>query len=562
MLSTARSFLRLRSLRRGSTATRTATVTLALVLVGASSAVGAPGILTLASTSTGGTKGNKASDVVSLSADGTKVAFDSSSTNLDPGDTDIYQDVYAKDLVSGTLILASTSSGGIKGDNQSRQAALSADGTKVAFSSRATNIHPADTDLIAEVFVKDLVSGTLHLASINSAGIKSNHHSIEPSLSADGNKVAFDSSSEILHPADPDGFEDVYIKDLVSGTLTLASTNSGGIKANLPNREPSLSADGTKVAFRSVATNLDSADADGFEDIYVKDLVSGTLILASTGSSGTKGNNHSREPSLSADGTKVAFLSFASNLDPGDTDTTPDVYVKDLVSGTLTLASTSSGGTNGNNSSRELSLSADGTKVAFDSFATNLDPGDTDGIEDMYVKDLVSGTLTLASTSSGNTKGNNQSRDPSLSSDGSKVAFRSHATNLHPSDTDGVADVYVKDLGDGGPQPVTVGIKIKKTTTIYTVTIITAQNFDATTVDVSTVCFGDVDAPAERDCTEVDGAGQLSDFEPDGDLDMILQFESAQTGIDTGETQACLTGQTSGGTPFSGCGAIAGGGRT
>ena len=156
------------------------------------------------------------------------------------------------------------------------------------------------------------------------------------------------------------------------GDLSLASTSDTGIKANNVSYLPSLSADGTRVAFYSNATNLDPTDTDTNFDVYVKDLATGDITLVSTADAGIKANSHSYEPSLSADGTKVAFYSEATNLDPADTDATSDIYVKDLVTGDITLASTTVTGAKGNVNSYQPSLSADGTKVAFNSFATNL----------------------------------------------------------------------------------------------------------------------------------------------------------------------------------------------
>jgi hypothetical protein len=120
----------------------------------------------------------------------------------------------------------------------------------------------------------------------------------------------------------------------------------------------------------------------------------GDLTLASTSDAGIKGNNLSQGLFISADGTKVAFWSFANNFDPDDTDQVADIYVKDLATGDITLASTSDTGIKGNNDSIGASLSADGTKVAFYSNATNLDPADSDGAFDVYVKDLSTGDLT------------------------------------------------------------------------------------------------------------------------------------------------------------------------
>jgi Tol biopolymer transport system component len=161
----------------------------------------------------------------------------------------------------------------------------------------------------------------------------------------------------------------------------------------------------------------------------VKDLVTGNT-LASTNDFGAKGNDGSAVPVLSAEGTAVAFSSGASNLDPGDTSLDTDVYVKDLVTGNITLASTTHFGAKGNGNSFARSLSADGTTVAFDSNATNLDPRDTGVVADVYVKDMQTGNLTLASTNDAGTKGNGLSKRPSLSAGGTMVVFHSSATNL------------------------------------------------------------------------------------------------------------------------------------
>ena len=244
----------------------------------------------------------------------------------------------------------------------------------------------------------------------------------------------------------PNSLSDIYVKNLTTGQVTLVSADGSGAAANGDSFNGDLSADGSHVSFESAATNLDPADTDSIGDIYVKDLTTGNITLASTADAGTKGNSHSTSATISADGGRVAFLSYATNLDPGDTDPFTDIYVKDLTTGNLTLASTGSGGVKGSGDSSSPTISADGGRVAFRSEATNLDPGDTDPLSDIYVKDLTTGNLTLASTSSGEVKGNGESLLPSLSADGTKVAFQSGATNLDPADTEPFFDVYVKEL--------------------------------------------------------------------------------------------------------------------
>jgi uncharacterized repeat protein (TIGR01451 family) len=419
-----------------------------LVLLGAT-ALADVGDLTLASTSDAGAKGNANSGYLSLSASGVEVAFDSASTNLDSADSDTLSDVYVKNLTTGALILASTSDSGVKGNNHSFFVRLSDDASRLVFISYATNLDPADTDAIADVYVKDLVTGDVMLASTSDTGMKSNSDSGYASLSADGTRVSFQSSATNLDPADTDSLYDVYVKDLVTGDITLASTSDSGVKGNNNSTSfnLSLSADGARVAFYSDASNLDAADSDAISDIYVKDLTTGDLILASTSIAGVKGNSYSIFVVLSPDGTRVAFTSGANNLDPMDTDTIEDVYVKDLASGELHLASTSDAGIKGNGTSIATDLSNDGARVAFFSYATNIDAGDMDSNADAYVKDLTSGATALASTSDSNVKGNGLSATGSISADGTVVGFESEATNLNPIDADTLRDVYVKQLG-------------------------------------------------------------------------------------------------------------------
>jgi hypothetical protein len=163
----------------------------------------------------------------------------------------------------------------------------------------------------------------------------------------------------------------------------------------------------------------------------------GDLTLASVNGGGTaKGNGASTFPSLSDDGTKVVFLSTATNLVPADTDTVADVYVKDITTGAITVVSTTSGGTKANGDSANPVISADGTKVAFASFATNLDPGDTDTLSDIYVKDLTTGNLRLVSTDdAGHKVSGASSTYPSLSGNGSEVSFHSDGMFCRPRGT-------------------------------------------------------------------------------------------------------------------------------
>ena len=444
-------------------------------------AVAEPGDLVLASTSTDGTKGDQDSMQPSLSANGTVVAFDSFATNLDPADVVDDGDVYVKELSTGGLTLASTDAAGTKGSFSSANASLAGNASAVAFDSFATNLDPADADTLPDAYVKDLTSGGLALASTSAAGEKGDGSSISPSLSGDGSLVAFSSASTNLVTDDTDATFDIFVKDLVTGAVTLASTDDVGNKGNGDSSEASISADGTRVAFTSSSTNLDPADTESDADVYVKDLVSGDIVLASTPAVGDKGDGADSSPSLSANGSSVAFSSFSTNLDAADSDLAEDVYVKDLDTGNVVLASTSDDGTKGDAGSGAPSLSGDGSKVAFQSVASNLDPEHTAAGSDVYVKDLTTMDLALVSSPA--------SFRPSLSANGASVAFESTSVILDPQDTDTIVDIYVRELGAApiaadlavtvvdSPDPVASGQLLT-----YTVTVANHGGSDATGV--------------------------------------------------------------------------------
>jgi Tol biopolymer transport system component len=182
-------------------------------------------------------------------------------------------------------------------------------------------------------------------------------------------------------------------------------------------------------------------------DVFVRDRVTGRTERVSVATGGTQGNGASDRPSISADGRFVAFDSNATNLVAGDTNGRLDVFVRDRVTGTTERL------TQGNSDSFSASISADGRSVAFESSATNLVAGDTNGFRDVFVFDRVTGATELVSVATDGTQGNGQSDRPSISADGRFVAFgssatnssASSATNLVAGDTNSHSDVFVRD---------------------------------------------------------------------------------------------------------------------
>lgn len=384
-----------------------------------------------------GAQVKKASVGPSLSADGTKIAFVSAASDLVPGDTNKSSDIFVKDLRTGAVVRASVAADGTGGNDDSADPSLSADGTKVAFVSTATNLVAGDTNAGRDVFVKDLRTGAVVRATTRTGGAQVALGGKEPSLSADGSRVAFTSFAPDLVDLDTNGQSDVFVKTLATDVTVRASTGdqAGGVV---------LSADGLHVAFWQYAR------AQHVRDVYVTDLQNGKSVIASVRADGGKADDESSEPSLSADGSRVAFTSFATNLVPGDSNGAGDVFVKDLTTGAVTLASIKPKGRPGDFTSELPSLSADGASVAFMSFASNLVAGDTNHIEDVFVKTLATGAIVRASTAAKGVQVDLASYEPSLSAKGTRVAFSSAAAGLVRGDTNGVRDVFVKTLKSGG----------------------------------------------------------------------------------------------------------------
>lgn len=414
--------------------------------------------------SSGVAGGNGESDSPTISADGTRVAFKSQASNLDSLDQDNYPDIYVRELDATPITsLASVNADGtVKGTGYCSSPAISANGTRVVFVTDA-KLDPLDDDSSYDIYVRELgITPTTFLASVNADGtVKGNGYSGLPTISADGTRVAFVSAATNLDPLDADQWSDVYVRELDDTPTTfLVSVNADGtVKGNGTSEAPAISASGTRVVFASHASNLHPLDKDWNYDIYVRELdATPTTFLASVNADGTvKANGSSyfpwpyypTGPSISADGMRVAFVSDATNLDPLDSDSLRDIYVRELdASPTTFLASINAeGNVKGNGSSENPVISADGTHLAFLSTATNLDPRDSDTLLDVYVRELdATPTTYLVSIDSGGVKANGKSDPPSISLDGSHIAFVNAGSNLVANDFNLSPDLMIRSL--------------------------------------------------------------------------------------------------------------------
>lgn len=387
---------------------------------------------------------------VSVTDDGRFVVFVSASNDLDPDETDTLNDVFVRDRQTGTTkwVSRGTSNTGVKG--ASTFPSISGDGRYVAFTSTSSNLDPADPDAVSDVFVRDLQTSTTVLVSRASgvAGAKGNNFSYIPSISRDGSIIAFSSAATNLNADDSDSTFDIYTRNWTnaSPTTTLVSRSSAGVKGNGDSFDPSLSADGSRLAFISRSNNLDPAETDALADVFVRDLPSSTTTWASRGSSPTGTKGESFEPALSGNGNFVAFFSTSSNLDPDETDTLQDIFVRSLEKTTTAWVSRGSSPTGTKSTSFNPAISADGSQVLYHSASSNLDPADNDNIPDIYIRNWLeaSPVTRLLSVSSNGVKGDNESIYPAISTDRRVIAFFSLATNLVSNDTNGTWDVFVR----------------------------------------------------------------------------------------------------------------------
>jgi Tol biopolymer transport system component len=402
------------------------------------------GSTTRVSVATGGTQANNISGGSAISADGRFVAFQSSASNLVTGDTNGALDVFVRDRVTGATTRVSVATGGTQANGVSYVPSISADGRYVAFASDASNLVAGDTNGTYDVFSHDRETGATTRVSVATGGTQANSGSSGAVISADGRWVAFQSDASNLVAGDTNRMYDVFSHDRETGATIRVSVASDGTQANGNSHIGATSADGRFIAFQSNASNLVAGDS-GMRDVFVHDRVTGATTRASVATGGTQANGHSYDQAISADGRFVAFNSYASNLVAGDTNGTYDVFVHDLVTGATTRASLATGGTQANHESWNPEISADGRYVTFESYASNLVAGDSNGVTDVFVHDRVTGATTRVNVATDATEANNTSYGGAISADGRYVTFSSAASNLVVGDTNDTWDVFVRD---------------------------------------------------------------------------------------------------------------------
>ncbi len=315
-----------------------------------------------------------------ISDDGNLAVFATEADDLAAGPADFGPtQIVLKNIATGALtnITPGANSG-------SSMPSISDDGTKVAFASTATNLAPADTTPDPDVFVKDLLTGTVTLISSPADEGCGENTCVTPRISGNGQFVVF--TTQVPHVAgDTNLAQDVYRASSLGGGFVLMSARTGTNLASASgySHQPTISDNGVFVAFASSATDLVGGDANGEEDIFVRKAGSTTTILASAKSFSTdEANGAARSATISGDGRYVAFTTYASDVLPAaDSDTTGDTFRRRVTDGTDLLAAqaavlvsraTGPAGAKGDSNSYVAAINGNGDVVAFTSSATNL----------------------------------------------------------------------------------------------------------------------------------------------------------------------------------------------
>ena len=320
------------------------------------------------------------------------------------------------------------------GNGNSVTPAMTADGRFVVFSSSANNLVPGDNgQLRLDVFLRDRAGNTTVLVSANYSGTGGgNGDSMFGSVSTNGQYVAFQSDASDLMPGDTNGVSDILVRDLVAGTTALVSVATNGGLANGASTDPVMTPDGRHVAFISSASNLIAGDTNGISDVFVRDLVGGTTVLASVGAAPPSGSTNAAmsSPVITPSGRYVVFSSSARGLTADSpTNSAGEIYVRDLVANVTTWASTN-GATIASNllhlndmPSYHPRISDDGRFVAFKTGTNNV-AGTVVNPVVVLQYDSTAGTTAVVSTNGCPAwVQNDDLYGPEMSSDGRFIAF-------------------------------------------------------------------------------------------------------------------------------------------
>jgi WD40-like Beta Propeller Repeat len=317
---------------------------------------------------------------------------------------------------------------------------ISSDGNVVAYQTLAVVSPRGDTNVVSNILRRDVGQSSSMIVSIASDGTSANGGSYAPAMSADGSLVVFESLASNLVPRDSNNATDIFLRDLTASTTTLISAARDGSAANSSSYRPSFSADGAYVAFCSRASNLAANGQSNGSDLFLWQRATGTLTQVAVAGTSNGPLDGCERTAIDGDGGIVAFAAL--------TGSQSNVYTYDRASGTTTPLTPGAGGSSGMTG---VAISADGKRVAFDSTATNLIANDSNRSRDVFLRDLVANSTSRVSVRSDGSQlpADSGTSGVAISADGHVVVFGSTAAEVVPGDSSGREDVFRHDLATG-----------------------------------------------------------------------------------------------------------------
>ena len=400
----------------------------------------------LQSKSLSGAAANGASRRAVISRNGSRISFASDASDLVAGDGDALSDIFVRDPNSGITTRASAAAEPLNPGvaEAYTDPTLSADGERVAFSGSSGQVY-------------GIRNGLARIISRTAPGTIGNGFSGKAHLAGAAPLAFYESQASNLAPVDGNGtVSDILMTDMNSGTVTLISRGPAGEAANGASYGPWVSDDGQTIVFSTLATNIvpaaSAAAATAKGGVLQATMMRGggfgqtRIYLSRNLASGELGNGNSINVRVTPDGRFGVFESLANNLVPSDSNNASDIFHFEISNNRLTMlerVSTSRLGLQANGASFNASISDDGQFITFETNATNLIELDRNSATDILVKWIVTKELTRPSSTTDGNQPNGASVQPSISGDGNSIVFASGASNLAPGDSNGAQDVFL-----------------------------------------------------------------------------------------------------------------------
>jgi Tol biopolymer transport system component len=323
---------------------------------------------------------------------------------------------------------------------------VSGDGRFVVWSTNASNLVAGDTNGTWDVFLRDMVTGTTTLISRDHLGNLASARSDGPRITPDGRYVVFESDADLV-PADTNGQKDVYRRDRSTSQLARVSVTSTGVQGDGWSYHGAITSNGRYVVFTSGATTFVAGDTNNQVDIFMKDMLSGTLTRVNVSTGGAQANNESTWPSISGFGAYITYCSAASNLVPGDTSGNWDLFGYDVATAVTTRLNVQPNGLQANSYVHSpTAMSDDGQLVAFASLSTNLVAGDLNGKQDIFVRNRSAGITSRVSLDLAGGEVDGDCFVPHMTPDGNVITYTSDATDIVMNDVNARRDIFAVTL--------------------------------------------------------------------------------------------------------------------